>query len=198
MSKEFICYHRDSKRNPLGVVIALRDDNDNVQFGWASCGKGDVFDKEFALDVARARAFKGKNRPVPTSISDVVRHDDFMIRCEKFFKEEGLSVIIFRETGEGRKRAYRVSTGGSFLLDEYPTGHLNRGKKELSEGMRDLIDEFAQRVVEDADIDVLMNCQKDIIVERMERESAKEIIEEIQESTYNDLLEDYEDILEPA
>jgi hypothetical protein len=193
MSQEFITYYRDSNRNPLGVVIALRDDNDVVQFGWASCNEGDTFDKEFGLDIARARAFKGKGRPVPTSISDVVRHYNFIEKCEKFFKEEGLSILIFRLDGEGRKRAYRVTSGGSQLLEIYPVGHLDRGQEQLSENFISLIDDYAQRVVEDCDMDVLMNALKETIVERMEHESTDEILAEIKESSYDELLEDFEE-----
>jgi hypothetical protein len=192
MSQEFITYYRDSNRNPLGVVIALRDDNDVVQFGWASCNEGDTFDKEFGLDIARARAFKGKGRPVPTSISDVVRHYNFIEKCEKFFKEEGLSILIFRLDGEGRKRAYRVTSGGSQLLEIYPVGHLNRNP-EISQGINDLIGEYAQRVVENEEMEVLMNVHKDLVVERLSRYTPAEIVGEIHDSCYSHLLDNYKE-----
>jgi 6-phosphogluconolactonase/glucosamine-6-phosphate isomerase/deaminase len=131
-----------------------------------------------------------RETPLIKSLADVVRHYNFMEKCEKFFKEEGLSIIIFRLNGEGRKRAYRVTSGGSQLLEIYPVGHLDRGQEQLSENFISLID---QRVVEDCDMDVLMNALKETIVERMEHESTDEILAEIKESSYDELLEDFEE-----
>jgi hypothetical protein len=129
MSQEIIRYHRKENNRPTGVVVVLRDNNGDVKFGWSSCQKGDVFDKEIALDIARARAMKGNNRPIPTDISDVVRYNGFMERCESYFKETGLSVNIFTTVCD-RKLTYEVTTAGLLFLENYPTDHLPKPKTE--------------------------------------------------------------------
>jgi hypothetical protein len=52
--KGIVSYMRDSKNNPIGVLIARKDSNNNVWIGWSRCNKktGDTWNKYIGFDRA--------------------------------------------------------------------------------------------------------------------------------------------------
>lgn len=202
----FARYNRPNKfsNDPNGVVVALRNDEGVVKFGWSACVEGDVFDKQTGLDIAISRALKGNNRPVPSSISDVVANTTFLKDCCKYFKEE-LKVVAFRNGDDGKKLTVEYSNLGlSDPIGLYVTEHwskLNQPKAEVKtvdSSLAYMIDEYAQRCVDDMDTDVLMQAAKETIEERLLSETPEEVIKEIRESSYSELVDDYNLELEEA
>ena len=94
MSKELLIeYIRDSKKNPIGVVVA----NGASKIGWSLCNikSGDKFNKEIALTIAIARAntiklldsdnrIKYYENNIPRSILNNIFK--MVIRSNKYFK----------------------------------------------------------------------------------------------------------------
>lgn len=56
----------------------------------------------------------------------------------------------------------------------------------------DLYEQYAQKVVDDMSIDDLMTAVQEHITERLLDTSEPEALKEIEESTYSDLLDEYE------
>lgn len=48
-------YLRDEKRNPIGVVVVIKQDND-YRFGYSLCAPCDKFDKQKGVNIAVHRA----------------------------------------------------------------------------------------------------------------------------------------------
>jgi hypothetical protein len=200
----FARYNRPNKfsQAPNGVVVALRNNEGVVKFGWSACVEGDVFDKQVALDIAISRALKGNDRPVPTSISDVVALTSFLKDCCNYFKEE-LKVVAFRNGEDGKKQTVLFSNIGQEVpIGRNVTEHwskLNPPKvKTLDSSLVYMIDEYAQRCVDDMDTDVLMQAAKETIEERLLNETKEEVIREIGESSYSELVDEYNVELEEA
>jgi len=81
-------YARNADGTPTGLLVALRNDESAVQFGWSSCDEQDVFSKKVAKHIAIERALKGRHKPVASSVSSVITDTDFIQRCEFYFKEK--------------------------------------------------------------------------------------------------------------
>lgn len=195
----FVRYNRPisvegSKGVPNGVVIAMRNDEGVVKFGWSACVEGDVFDKQIALDIAIARAKKGNDRPVPSSISHVVSHTTFLKDCSNYFKEE-LQVIAFIER-DGKKCPVLFKNVGQEVPIgvnvDYPV-RKQEVDEDNNESLKDLVEEYAQRVVEGEELEVLMNAHKDLIIERLSGYTPAEIVGEIHDSCYSNVLDKYKE-----
>jgi hypothetical protein len=79
---------------PTGVVLALRDEEGKVCFGWSACDSQDTFSKKEALRIAKRRALTHSKKPIPSSLSEVAT-SEFVERCEKYFNEKNLSFRSF-------------------------------------------------------------------------------------------------------
>ena len=92
MSKEIRQYIRNKDRSPKGVFIAVRDSNmkDVVSIGWSLCHKNDKYDKARAEQIAYNRALKYSTVAIPQSIC--MELDNFVSRCERYFKTTNISV----------------------------------------------------------------------------------------------------------
>lgn len=78
-------YIKDRKENRVGVVLALKEDN-NIYIGWsrANTRAGDKFNKEFGDRIAINRAKTGSNKKVPHDFVPVIK--DIAQRAERYFK----------------------------------------------------------------------------------------------------------------
>ena len=76
-------YIRDSKRNPIGVLIGVLDETGRLRIGWSLCSRYDVFDKHIGMQIAVNRLFNDRTE-LPDSI--VPDFCDFYLRCVKYFK----------------------------------------------------------------------------------------------------------------
>lgn len=81
---------------PKGVIVATRNEQGEVCFGWAARSPNDsqAFKKKKAIEIALGRANSGRNKPVPSSLEDVAT-SYFMKRCEDYFQEDNLSLNAF-------------------------------------------------------------------------------------------------------
>ena len=81
-------YHRDPRRNPIGVLSAKTIDG-VVHFGWSLCKKDDRFDRDFGKSLADIRCEMDINRPIlshlPHSMFD--HFSNFHERAAKYFKD---------------------------------------------------------------------------------------------------------------
>lgn len=60
--KHLIKYERDKHGRPVGVLLAFKDSNGNVQLGWSRCNtKLEGFDKHIGINKAIKRATNIKN-----------------------------------------------------------------------------------------------------------------------------------------
>lgn len=78
----------NSSRHPLGVMIAFKNDEGQLRFGWSKCNtKLDRFDKKYGLEIALARADSSKSLNTEIMPDDMYDHFvDFVNRAEKYYK----------------------------------------------------------------------------------------------------------------
>ena len=81
-----IKYHRDSKGNPLGCVVARKDEQGDIHIGFSLCNKKDTFCKEKGRSIAIARSYHmGANTTVPDTLVPTVNH--MIERAHKYFNK---------------------------------------------------------------------------------------------------------------
>jgi hypothetical protein len=97
-------YKRDTQGNPTGLIVAFKDETGKIRFGWSSCNSSDTFNKKLAKDIALARAKKGVQKPIPSSLSSLVCSptDNFMDRCKRYFKQEVQAPPFFTMDGKDK------------------------------------------------------------------------------------------------
>jgi hypothetical protein len=61
-------FTKDKKGNPVGVVCAYKINSSNFSLGWAKVKKGDKFNKQFGLKIAKDRATMGSITTIPSSL----------------------------------------------------------------------------------------------------------------------------------
>ena len=89
-------YVRDSKNNPIGVVGAVKDeDNGDVVVAWSKCKQswpGDRFDREKGLAIVLNRVNSRRSRPVPMGFNPYVCAMAY--RAHKYFRVPLEEVIV--------------------------------------------------------------------------------------------------------
>lgn len=95
---------------PKGVIVATRNEQGSVCFGWAAHSSDDPqsFKKKKAIEIALGRANSGRNKPVPSSLEDVAT-SYFMKRCEDYFQEKELSLEAFQMFDRKKLLVYVVN-----------------------------------------------------------------------------------------
>jgi len=88
---------KTSTQEPQGVLVATKDDNGQIQYGWSLCDKEDVFRKKRAMEQALGRAKKGSGCIMPQSFK-VLFKKGFADRCRSYFKTDDLPTPIMRST----------------------------------------------------------------------------------------------------
>jgi hypothetical protein len=91
-----ISYSRDKKRNPTGVLVAIKTgDNGEFNIGYAQCCKHDRFHKKMGLKIAIGRA-EMENYNSLDNIPHVIRKmlPEFVKRCEKYYKPMPISEFV--------------------------------------------------------------------------------------------------------
>jgi len=87
--KCIVRYLRDKKRNPRGVLVALKRSNGTVSVHYSYCNtKTDRFNKRTALTIAFGRALEDKPYDSFDTLPRQVRHEiaEFNERATKYFK----------------------------------------------------------------------------------------------------------------
>ena len=87
-------YHCNNKDRPIGVLVAQKNEEGEVEFGWSLCSKNDKFDKEWGLARAQDRAVMSSMRlfQLPQSFSFTFgREIRSIIRAERFLR---LSILM--------------------------------------------------------------------------------------------------------
>ncbi len=84
-------YIRNNKRIPSGVVVVMRNDNNEIKFGWSLHRKDDGhFIKSRGLNIAIGRAKNGTDELMPMTVARVLQDSNFIDRCKKYFKQNNL------------------------------------------------------------------------------------------------------------
>ena len=85
MNNEIILYVRNRKRQPVGVVVARKNESGRVMFGWSRCNRKDRFDKYLGLELARGRTLGWLSSvEVPRDVNKCLH--SISQRAEKYFK----------------------------------------------------------------------------------------------------------------
>lgn len=93
VNKPIISYIKKGNHKKIGVLIAYKKNN-KVYIGYSLCNNKDTWDKDFAKELAIRRAGSWgekklpKSFPVPASIKN--DFNDFISRCNKYYKDEPL------------------------------------------------------------------------------------------------------------
>ena len=68
MAYEMIQYLRGDGNHPIGVMVAIFNEEDKiVHIGWSKCNRKDEFCREKGLMIARSRTMAGSVLPIPAS-----------------------------------------------------------------------------------------------------------------------------------
>ena len=119
-------YNGVGRGKPIGLVLALRDEDGKVCFGWSSCDSQDAFNCKTAMEIAKKRALTKSKKPIPSSLSTMLA-PGFIARCESYFKESNLSVKVFAMGWNGKKYLYEVTTSG---MADLPYSPVQQKKKK--------------------------------------------------------------------
>jgi hypothetical protein len=92
MKTELVQYVRKNG-NLIGAVVGVKIDSQSFGVGWSQCNinKGDIFDKNRALIIARGRAIKGTSSSMPINVREIYSH--MVERCNRYF--QGLRFRVF-------------------------------------------------------------------------------------------------------
>lgn len=84
---ELVTYIRKSRNNrtPVGVVVAQCPDGENIYFGWSRCRKGDTFNRQLGLKIARNRLGRQGVSSVPQDITKGMF--DMDQRAKRYFRQ---------------------------------------------------------------------------------------------------------------
>lgn len=89
---EYMRKRRHKQTRRVGVVVGIND-NGVIRVGWSKCNEkdGDEFNLDEGLRIARERAFKVYNTPIPLCAKRQIRA--FSSRCVRYFKDAKSMVI---------------------------------------------------------------------------------------------------------
>lgn len=82
-SKQLRKYIRDDRRNPIGVIVAEKHDEE-ILFGWSLCSVKDRFNKEHGLRIAMGRLLNGSNIKLLRLVEEYLPR--FKERVTKYFQ----------------------------------------------------------------------------------------------------------------
>lgn len=96
-------YIRNEKRNPIGVVVAVRNGN-TINYGYSLCSRGDKFNKSLGKHIATERAKIG-NCLLPTGEKTSQRVTTAFLRLSnravRFFKDLPKEMVEIEVIEEG-------------------------------------------------------------------------------------------------
>jgi len=102
MTKELIEYLRDETKRPVGVMIGVLNDQNEICVGVSRCHQGnynthqqfvelfpaDTWDSKKGLIIARGRAYKGDQQiPLIYNVKQRKQYENFLDRCVRYFRK---------------------------------------------------------------------------------------------------------------
>lgn len=92
---QYVYERKRGRKNKKGVLFGTKKDDGTLCIGFASCGPEDEFDRGFGYGLAWDRSYKYCMRK-PKRIPYIVRDNlfSFVIRCNKYFKNEKLPMWL--------------------------------------------------------------------------------------------------------
>lgn len=78
-------FQKKRRGKPFAAIVARKDDNGEIQYGWAHCCKNDVFSKKQAIKVALSRIEKNRHPAMTNEISHALI--PFGVRAEHYFNK---------------------------------------------------------------------------------------------------------------
>lgn len=122
---QFIVKKVNGQRRKVGVIVARLHDTGTVldgnlrvktiRFGWSrtNFNKGDVFNKEVALNIAMGRAMAKEFTPVCHSFKKDIQF--FWERCQRYFKDAtGSDIITFMPQTPMPQTPKKIDTGALY------------------------------------------------------------------------------------
>ncbi len=91
MVKQFI---RDANHDPIGVVVAIPNEENGYNLGWSVCNKHDKFHRETGTSIAIGRAYMGVKSKVPNrTIRDYVLSSERTVEDDDVYEEIFLNTV---------------------------------------------------------------------------------------------------------
>lgn len=78
-------FQNNRRGKPFAAIVALKDENGEVQYGWSQCCKNDTFSKKQAIKVALSRIEKNRHPAMTNEISHALIQ--FGVRAEHYFNK---------------------------------------------------------------------------------------------------------------
>ena len=93
---------RNSKNNPVGLMVAVLREDGTVGLGWSRCSKKDVFRKDRAYEIAVGRAKIKKEHPYtpeasvahPVASTIAPELKNFRERVRKYYKDRHIDPVF--------------------------------------------------------------------------------------------------------
>ena len=103
-------YVRNSKNNPIGVVIACLDKDDKITLGHAKCHKTDTYDSKRMMQIAIGRALSQK--PSCPAVTVLKTIENMAERAVKYYKGKTISrqAATTLYLGRAKARELKAST----------------------------------------------------------------------------------------
>lgn len=85
----------NTNRVKIGYIVAAKDADGVIGFGWSKCAIYDDFNPERAKRIAYGRLLAGTNTPLPHSFNPIM--GEFVLRCKKYFQSDLTQIIGFTQ-----------------------------------------------------------------------------------------------------
>ena len=88
--------HKNIHRKRIGYIVATKEVNGMITFGWSKCASRDSFDFDLAKEIAYGRLEAGTNTPFPSCFKKFM--PEFVLRCKKYFQSDLVQEVEFYDT----------------------------------------------------------------------------------------------------
>lgn len=100
---------KPNTKEPKGMLVAIKDEKGNIQYGWSLCDKKDSFNKKRAKEMALGRAKRGHGNKMPHSFKSLFK-EGFGDRCKSYFQTDEIPEPIMMKR--------KIHDGCSWIVEE--------------------------------------------------------------------------------
>lgn len=83
----------NTSRKRVGYIVAAKDEDGIITFGWSKCSQHDDFDLDLAREIAYGRLMTGSNATFPAAFKAFM--PEFILRCKKYFRSDEVQPVTF-------------------------------------------------------------------------------------------------------
>ena len=76
----------NTTRKRIGYIVAAKDEQGVINFGWSKCASHDNFDMNLAREIAYGRLMTGSNKAIPSVFKSFL--PEFELRSMKYFQTD--------------------------------------------------------------------------------------------------------------